>query len=233
MKTNIEQSANTASVVRGRMCEVLTCGAYIEQGSVVKMTTVTTGQFRNEFHPKFRERSLQALLRDGCAVAVAWPMPQFHQKTNERLRVEKRPSCPRADSIAILQNVNAFFVQERKDSVHVLRLKQNMMDAGAFFIEKLPISVVLTFEWLDQLEFQHSCLSEGLPNFDVLPPASEIILRLRPVRPLNELKRTDAEQRAEEPCRLFEVRNDNTDLHGAFEFYSSGRSLSGQDNLRR
>ena len=43
MKTNIEQSANTASVVRGRMCEVLTSGAYIEQGSVVKMTTVTTG----------------------------------------------------------------------------------------------------------------------------------------------------------------------------------------------
>ena len=54
MKTNIEQSANTASVVRGRMCEVLTCGAYIEQGSVVKMTTVTTGGYRNEFHPEFR-----------------------------------------------------------------------------------------------------------------------------------------------------------------------------------
>jgi hypothetical protein len=47
VKTNIEERANTANVVRGSMCEVLTSGAYLERDIAVKMTLVTTRNSKN------------------------------------------------------------------------------------------------------------------------------------------------------------------------------------------
>ena len=47
MKTNIDERANIAIVVRGSMCEVLTSGAYLERDIAVKMTLVTSCSSKN------------------------------------------------------------------------------------------------------------------------------------------------------------------------------------------
>jgi len=47
VKINIEKRANTANVVRGSMCDVLTSGAYLERDIAVKMTLVTSCSSKN------------------------------------------------------------------------------------------------------------------------------------------------------------------------------------------
>jgi hypothetical protein len=47
VKTNNDERANIAIVVRGSMCEVLTSEAYLAEAWMVKMTLVTCGSSKD------------------------------------------------------------------------------------------------------------------------------------------------------------------------------------------
>ena len=52
-----------------------------------------------------------------------------------------------------------------------------MMDPSTVLLEKIPITVPLAFEGLDELEFQTSCLHERLADADVFGRDTSILNR--------------------------------------------------------
>ena len=77
--------------------------------------------------------------------------------------------------------------------VHVFCFEEDMMDTFTVRVQELFIGIAFALEWLNEFEFEIACLEEGLANFDGLFPAFEEVFRIRPVRPLDKLKRTQAE----------------------------------------
>ena len=113
--------------------------------------------------------------------------------------------CATVISVVFVTIINA--IVER-----ALERHRALVQSRDLLIQELPVSIVVAFEWLDQLKFQRHNLSERLTNFDRLTLAAEPVPGVGTIGPFNEMKRPAAKQ--------------------AGEPYSGGLGFNGQDSLR-
>src|SRR5579862_9327016 len=119
-------------------------------------------------------------------------MAQFQQEPNQGLSIQQCPLGSGPDSGSGLKD---FYVTVREFAnhlVHILNFEENVMDPAALLLQEFVVRVFLSFQGLDQLQFQGPDLREGLAQLDVFFFSPEVIPGVWPVRPLDYAKRSNA-----------------------------------------
>ena len=88
-------------------------------------------------------------------------MSQFHEKTEQILGIQERPSGTRSNPSSRLQNANPGFRQHVNHCIDILDFEEDVMNSLTFLIEERAKSIAISLQQLDELQFQWPNLEDN------------------------------------------------------------------------